>query len=1198
MGVIKYDDLGLLDFFNKINQFMKTKVTLFLLLLFAMGGSLFAQVQIKVPSSYQPATLEQGGAPGTYKVDIVNNNAAALSGTFSLELPTGMEYIAGSIAGGGVESNIGNLQRPDFSISIPSGNTLSLTFSARINCGFVNSSIVYQVIVNSANAATAVSDVAANTPASAYVFLQVPSPQALSTPLSTNATRTIKFKNTGNVAVNTVYFESNVVTAAQYPYYKLLSASNGTIAPVTNGYRITLTGAALQSAITTSVGAANASFDKDEEITLVLTEQMTSCAAGSTINLSMKAGSGDTKNSFCFFDSSTASITTPVSNAAISITRLTGTTYPTFCDNGKVSYTIKNEGSGTASSLYNVKFPWSMNYSNSGQTPSFVPFSINIKKVLLNGNDVTNLVMTRNGTGATALIPGIGNSVVINLAGLTSAYGTTLQSLDGDGKFDDLLAGQSFQLDFEYGLDTASYKTCSLHSQTLPSTSENYFSIGTSFADQCGTRTNKTNYISGVISVNTAPTFLVGSQQYNTFTASLSTAALNPGDKATLYATFTGGLTAVLQQSGKILKTFTIVLPDGLDYDSTEDLRYMNPATTGTIMPKTAITYNAATKTLVLAPPSTFTVINAANDNFQIPIVASITSGTNKTLQYSSTFGFTGCGITMPYGCSSTAINYAVIGGGPACPTVETKGFDMTRATFGYVPAPSNTNVWYTPTAYVDENTAGINLHGAVSKDKVKTTFKGVVNSTSFSELWARVKYKSQNASNLTLSNFDKGSADPNYVMGTITITKVSDGSTVSGNITVGDMVFSYDSATSLQLQQVNLGAKIGTGKDINYTLQVGDQIAVTWFTKVTRDNLSYTYSQLENLEGDFYTKDAGGTLSNCQPIPVGFAIQRLLLSFNSNSGTQAVVGTNSLRIISSVLNGGSAADISGDHFPNEVRNYGVFRNVIATIPGIWVLDTAVGKEPYCFTSNNVTQYYGLDKSKFLVTYSGGNTIVTYNNSALGSNGMPLATANIPVIADWIGANGSASVSFYMLPVCAASGALSINTVQSWDIYTTAADNSNTESSPATFNQGTASVVYNYSANAAPTLQNVDGIGSTVNWQVRVTNTSDTAAIVAAGGGASLPNNWMSFESPNNNITVTKLTDIVTGTVYPVVDYGTGKYWVKLGDIATTATYNVTATYTTCVDDKLQFTYNFGSTGYPIDPVQGYGGGLGTCAGT
>ncbi|EJG00206.1 hypothetical protein [Flavobacterium sp. F52] len=77
---------------------MKTKITFILLLwLFMIGGVAFAQVQINAPTTYQPVSLSQGGAPGTYKVDIVNNNPAVLNATFSLALPAGMEYVAGTI---------------------------------------------------------------------------------------------------------------------------------------------------------------------------------------------------------------------------------------------------------------------------------------------------------------------------------------------------------------------------------------------------------------------------------------------------------------------------------------------------------------------------------------------------------------------------------------------------------------------------------------------------------------------------------------------------------------------------------------------------------------------------------------------------------------------------------------------------------------------------------------------------------------------------------------------------------------------------------------------------------------------------------------------------------------------------------------------------------------------------------------------
>ncbi|GEM_PF-2044420 len=1103
---------------------MKTKITLtFLLLLlpamYFLGGGVFAQTyQINTPASYQPVSIIQGGLPDTYKVDVVNNNTTALTGaTLTVTLPAGMEYVDGTITGA-TQNNVSNLQKPVFTVvSIPSGNNQQVTFQARINCGYTQASTISYSLASGTNSlVSSTSPVASNTPAPAFVLTAVPSPQVLSTQLKTDGNRTIKFKNSGVLPVTTVYVEANVTTDNQIPSYKISSADNGTVSSIAKGQRITLTGQALQNAITTTVGGANASFDPGEEITIVIHEQITNCATGSNISLIFSVGSGDINGNLCFFDTSTASINTVVGNPAISLTRLTGTTWPDFCTNGTVSYIVKNEGSGAASSLHDVKFPWSINYSNSGLAPNVEPAStIKITKVSINGTDVTSLVLTRNGTGGSALIPGIDNGFVINLAGLTSAYGTALQSLDGDGKYDDLLAGQSFQLDFEYAFNTSSFKTCFLNSfNTMPNSGWDYFSLGTSYIDQCGIRTSRTNYTAGVITNYAASSFQVGSQQNSPFIASLSAASLHDGDKITLKTSFAGTLAGAYAQSGKIVKTFTIILPDGLDYDPSGNIKWLFGI--GYTVPTNAISYNAATRTLVLTPASTLAGINNGNDSFEIPLIVNgLETIVSKTIKYSSTLGFTGCGVTMPYGCSSQGLNYALVNNN--CSTVGTTSFDMTRNTFGYAPAPSNTNVWYMPTSYVNENTAGINLHGAVSKDKVKTSISGIVNSTNFTELWARVRYTS-NSSNITQSNFDPLSSTGTDIAGTITVTKVSDGSVLTTNIMVADIVFSYDSGTSRQLQQVNLGAKIGAGKAINYTLQIGDKINVTWYTKVTRDNLSYTYSELQNLEGDIYTKDNGGATSNCQALPLSFYIQRLYFPSNNFFGVQAIVGANGMRLASSIINGSHTSDVTGDHFPNEVRSYGVFRNMQATIPGIWVLDTAAGKEPNYSTSNNTANYI-LDRSLFSTTYSAGNTIITFNNSALGSNGMPIASANLPVVADWFGINGNTAVGIYLMPVCAGDGAISPTVTQTYDIYTTEADNSNTETVQQVYN-ALNYTVYNYKANATPTLQNVDGISSTVNWQVKVTNTSDTAAITAAGGEAELPNNWMSFVSPNTTIKV------------------------------------------------------------------------------
>ena len=133
---------------------MKTKFTfVLLLLLFAMGQS-FAQVLLNTaPVSYQPSILTQGGAPGTYRMDVVNNNAVTVSGaTFTLTLPAGMEYVSGSIASA-IESNISNLQKPVFTLNnILAGSTLTVTFNARINCGFTGGTISYATTGTNATA--------------------------------------------------------------------------------------------------------------------------------------------------------------------------------------------------------------------------------------------------------------------------------------------------------------------------------------------------------------------------------------------------------------------------------------------------------------------------------------------------------------------------------------------------------------------------------------------------------------------------------------------------------------------------------------------------------------------------------------------------------------------------------------------------------------------------------------------------------------------------------------------------------------------------------------------------------------------------------------------------------------------------------------------------------------------------------------
>ncbi|MXO07499.1 hypothetical protein, partial [Flavobacterium sp. HBTb2-11-1] len=1042
----------------------------------------------------------------------------------------------------------------------------------------------------------AVSPVAASTPAPAFVFSGVPSPQALSTPLNTNATRTVKFKNSGNVSVSTVYFDANVVTSTQYPYYKLLNSNFGTVTPITNGYRITLTGAALQSAITTTSGTADANFDKDEEITLVLTEQMTSCALGSSIQLAMKAGSGDSKNSFCFFDSSTASITTPVGNPSISLTRIAGTaTYATFCTNGTVSYTIKNEGSGSnESALFNIKLPWTTNRNSAAGFAAGGPSDgITLKKVSIGGVDITSQVLVLNPSSG-AIISGVAQNVpIVDLSRLTAAIaGVSLVDLNGDGHFDDLLPGQSIRIDFEYGWDASKFQACMLQSATNLSDGNGYFTLGTSYTTQCGTIISKFNYDYGEF-VAGLPGFAIGAQTRNTNFATIDKALFALGDKGIISVQVVAGLSGAGFYSTPFTKVFTVTLPDGLDYDSSAAIKYNNSFTVS----PTYINYNATTKVLTaILNSAVYNGLNG-NDLLSVPVIATTATAVNKTVVFKETYSQNSCpGIAKDFGCGSTLLNYGFVGN---CGIINTTNFKATRTTFGYIPDVSGINKFYRPTGFVNENTPGINLQGALSRDKVRFNFEGAVNGTNYSQLWSRVTYSSLPVSTATVpvpttSNFDPVSATASEVIGTINVKKGIDGSILTANITVGDVVFTYDSPTQKQWIQVNVGAKIGTGLDINYTPVIGDVISVNWQVRVSANNVPFLYSAITDLKGELYTKDTGGTESGCEPLPELLYLQSNNRGTSNFYGTTNLAGNQTFSAQNGLVNNNHSSNTSVDKFPNETRMLFNIRKATTTVQGIWKLKEI--SPPY-YVASGVTATLPLDPSLFTVSYSNGNTVITFVNDALGSDGLLSPTSNI-LANDFVGANGVQRLYIPIEPVCVPTGSIIVSTQMIGDDYTGTQDVTVAQSNSYSNSQTAASYV-NYKASTTATLQNVDGVGSTVKWQVRVANTTDAAAFLPTGASTTLPNNWMSFVSANNNITVTQVEQVDTSNnviaTYPVVNYGAGKYWVKLGDIATTNTYNVVANYSACTNDKLQFTYSFGATGYPMDPDVGYGAELATC---
>ena len=116
-------------------------------------------------------------------------------------------------------------------------------------------------------------------------------------------------------------------------------------------------------------------------------------------------------------------------------------------------------------------------------------------------------------------------------------------------------------------------------------------------------------------------------------------------------------------------------------------------------------------------------------------------------------------------------------------------------------------------------------------------------------------------------------------------------------------------------------------------------------------------------------------------------------------------------------------------------------------------------------------------------------------------------------------------------------------------------------------------------------------------WAITLTNQSLWAAT-----DGNLPNSWISVTLPPEvDPTTILLTDggAITKTYADFISYGSGKYWVQLGDLNITSYKNFTlsCTYTACNSFDVAVSYGMSRAAYPRNPDYGFENGTGTFCG-
>ncbi|MES2591060.1 MAG: gliding motility-associated C-terminal domain-containing protein [Bacteroidota bacterium] len=105
--------------------------------------------------------------------------------------------------------------------------------------------------------------------------------------------------------------------------------------------------------------------------------------------------------------------------------------------------------------------------------------------------------------------------------------------------------------------------------------------------------------------------------------------------------------------------------------------------------------------------------------------------------------------------------------------------------------------------------------------------------------------------------------------------------------------------------------------------------------------------------------------------------------------------------------------------------------------------------------------------------------------------------------------------------------------------------------------------------NIQSTLQTVDGIDNIESWEITVCNLSNNSTA---------NNSWLSFVSPNSNISVIDVIDTTTHTIVPSVG---GIYQIGSRPFNSCATYAIRFTYSACSKDSLIVNAGWNCSGYP-----------------
>ncbi|MEN0002967.1 MAG: gliding motility-associated C-terminal domain-containing protein [Bacteroidota bacterium] len=1116
-----------------------------LLVCYLLPGMLNGQIQISTLSA--PDALVACGPSDAFTIYMANQQGDEFpGGTFTIQLPPGMQYAAGS-ANGAVEINVSNNSLLQFSIAANASVPFhTLSFEALIDCAFTNTQAIQYIYESSAGTATASAPPLSNYFTPEIVPLDIQN-TTLSLSVGQQGVRSYTIVQARPEArIDSLFLVATYDASAQMTSFNLGQAVGSAVGSDT----LVITGAELPG--------GDGFFDYNDQLVLEeLVTLLTCTSTNSQLEIFWRCN-GSLCQSFVadglnLIADGSPNITITNQNGFIdqAVANDASQVGGGFCETLELEYLVENDGAESflgAGTAFDLTVAFGLNNNLFGTA-----FPVDIMRFPNWSFEafIGNTPLPLSAYQFPAADPLLGYNILFTTLTADPDGAGGLDDLDGDGFFDDLPVNGSTMIRIAITYDANTTQDCTfLSGFQNTGGAQTSFRIGFNFLNQCG---GTASYWYGVTDpgINIIELFV---HRAGEAIFSLDDENLEPGNTTFLNVVPGGDWSSPCAATDSFV--LQLVLPEGLQ---------LGTGASGGPLPYYGIVDNTD-NTIALAAGSR----GGLNAPWRIPITIDCASTVfDSTLEISfQYFCDPACPDFKIIDCQRTTLDYL-----PQCQDctdgISTTDFELTRLSLGWQDVWRNERV----DPILNPN---INLKAGINFDSVLIQMSGRYGGGApFDSLFARLSYQPINQPQITanLPHFEPIAGEVQYF--------AADGSITT--CPFSDWAASYAANNNLHFLDFGVESLFEPGGCLEaITRAEGDSIVLSVVSQVT-ENVPIRAESIPELTGGFYTTVEGRD-TFCNELLEQFVLEEVIPKVHVSYGQERHFGCNEVFFTGSFINN-HGHQLDGDQFPDEIRSISEVQSVRILIEGHWYYQAgsstirASGSLDRVNGSSTAAPGITAPIDDPVVSFDGTFTVLTYDTPELWPAGDLVINGSDP----------QHNIRFRAIPSC------SVPRNQSFDVGMEA-DLTKFTHAPAaqqltiTESRFSDAKIYEQQTVGVNLIspQTSNPVNDTVQWAFQLENLTNYA-----GSDKTVYNNWIAIEAPPGVevIALQDITDPNNPITYPVLPYPDNNFWFQVGDLPGFGSrdFELIALFEACTDNTIQLTHGFSCEAYPEpNPSMGY----------